>query len=66
MRLYLLPLFPIWIFVVFLIGKAFIQFTDDHGHRWWGGFPLWMAGGCGVLAPALIGGLFAIAGIIWP
>ena len=66
MRLYLLPLFPVWIFVVFLIGKAFIQFASDHDQKWWGGFPLWMACGCGVLAPALLAGLFVIASFVWP
>jgi hypothetical protein len=66
MRLYLLPLFPLFVFVVFLVGKAFIQFTSDHDDRWWGGFPLWMAGGMGVLAPSLVGGIFVIAMLVWP
>lgn len=66
MRLLLLPFFPLWVFAVFLAGKAFMMFAADNGHRWWGGFPLWMAGACGVISPVLLGGLVGIAFLIWP
>ena len=42
-----------WAF--FFAGSRFIDFCDDHNDRWWGGFPLWMAGGLGVLLPLFVG-----------
>lgn len=66
MRWYLLPLFPLFIFCVSVVAAKFIDFASDNDHRWWGGFPLWMAGGVGILAPILLGGLFVIASFVWP
>jgi hypothetical protein len=65
MRLYLLPLFPIWLFLIVLLGKWFLGFSSDHSEKWWGGAPLWMAGCAGILLPALLYGLFIIANLIW-
>jgi len=66
MRWYLLPLLPVWIFAVFLAGKAFLQFTANTQDRWWGGMPLWMGGTLGVIVPVLAAGLFGIAMLVWP
>ncbi len=64
MRILLFPLIPLWVFFVFLIGKNFIKFADNNGDKWWGGFPLWMAGALGFLVPGLFAGLIIISSLI--
>ena len=45
--------FIVSVWAVFFAGSHFIAFCADNNGRWWGGFPLWMAGALGVFVPLL-------------
>lgn len=60
MKIFLLALLPVLVFAVFAAGAWFLKFCFEHEARWWGGFPLWMAGMLGGLVPISVFGVLAI------
>jgi hypothetical protein len=43
--------FIVSVWSIFFAGSHFIAFCLDYSDRWWGGYPLWMAGALGVFVP---------------